>query len=266
MLKSNGCLLVGVLVRNIHVLNEIVEVHPKWEWCIRMLALTVIIIRCGISLSWDHLEEAMAITLSLGFLTAVVESAAIAIAAIFLLEWSVPIALICGFVLTAVSPAVVVPVMLELRNREPLFEIIGVTVAELVIGVLIGLFVGWILWWFPISYVVNSSVCRTLLLATVTSATVLGGNVLGFSSAGIVSATLICFVAGVRWKTDNDDKAALAPSITALAVSTTDLKDEIHTAKSSIEDMHYIGKTSNGITGIGIKATKLDDAIQSQRF
>ncbi|KIH60492.1 hypothetical protein ANCDUO_09260, partial [Ancylostoma duodenale] len=32
------------------------------------------------------------------------------------------------------------------------------------------------------------------------------GNVLGFPSAGIIAATLICFVAGIRWKTDNDDK------------------------------------------------------------
>ncbi|KIH58719.1 hypothetical protein ANCDUO_11072, partial [Ancylostoma duodenale] len=64
----------------------------------------------------------------------------------------------------------------------------------------------WLLWWFPISYIDNSSVCRTLLLATVPSAAVLGGNVLGFPSAGIIAATLICFVAGIRWKTDNDDK------------------------------------------------------------
>ncbi|KAK6030886.1 hypothetical protein OSTOST_02969, partial [Ostertagia ostertagi] len=64
----------------------------------------------------------------------------------------------------------------------------------------------WILWWFPISYVNNSSVCRTLLLATVPSAFVLGGSVLGFLSGGIAAAVLITFVAGIRWKTDNDDK------------------------------------------------------------
>lgn len=37
-----------------------------------------------------------------------------------------------------------------------------------------------------------------------------GGNVLGFPSGGIIAATLICFVAGIRWKTDNDDKVCYA--------------------------------------------------------
>ncbi|KAK6061396.1 hypothetical protein COOONC_00932, partial [Cooperia oncophora] len=64
----------------------------------------------------------------------------------------------------------------------------------------------WIFWWFPISYVNNSSVCRTLLLATVSSAFVLGGSVLGFMSGGIAATVLITFIAGIRWKTDNDDK------------------------------------------------------------
>ncbi|VDO59238.1 unnamed protein product [Haemonchus placei] len=65
---------------------------------------------------------------------------------------------------------------------------------------------GWILWWFPISYVNNSSVCRTLLLATVPSVFVLGGSTLGFLSGGIAATVLMCFVAANRWKTDSDYK------------------------------------------------------------
>ncbi|EYC22788.1 hypothetical protein Y032_0016g2947 [Ancylostoma ceylanicum] len=238
-----GCLLVGLLVKNITVLDEIFHVNPRWEWCIRTLALTVILVRCGIGLSWDYLKDAMGVTLSLGFITAAIESGAIALAAVFIFGWSASMALICGFVLTAVSPAVTVPVMLDLQSQglgtrkgiptlvlasatldnifcitafsaattivfstEPLAEVIAVTAAQVIIGAIAGLFFGWLLWWFPISYIDNSSVCRTLLLATVPSAAVLGGNVLGFPSAGIIAATLICFVAGIRWKTDNDDK------------------------------------------------------------
>ncbi|WKY08556.1 hypothetical protein Q1695_007797 [Nippostrongylus brasiliensis] len=238
-----GCLLVGLLVKNILVLNEIFDVNPRWEFCIRTLALTVILIRCGIGLSWEYLKEAMAVTLSLGILTAAVESGVIAVAAIFIFGWSVPMALICGFVLAAVSPAVTVPVMLDLQEQglgtrkgipslvlasttldnifcvtafsvatttvfssEPLGEIIGTTIAQLVVGAIVGLVVGWILWWFPVSYVNNSSVCRTLLLLTIPSATVLGGSVLGFPSAGIIAASLMTFVAATRWRIDNDDK------------------------------------------------------------
>ncbi|KAK5979404.1 hypothetical protein GCK32_000641 [Trichostrongylus colubriformis] len=238
-----GCLLVGLLVKNITALDDIFYVNPRWEWCIRTLALTVILIRSGISLNWDYLKDAMGVALALGIVTAAVESGIIAIAAVFIFGWSVPISLICGVVLAAISPAVTVPVMLDLQSQglgtrkgiptlalatatldnifcitvfsiitaivfstEPLSEVIGITIAQLVAGAFIGLILGWILWWFPISYVNNSSVCRTLLLATVPPAFVLGGSVLGFLSGGIAAAVLTSFVAGFRWKIDNDDK------------------------------------------------------------
>ncbi|PIO74624.1 hypothetical protein TELCIR_03364 [Teladorsagia circumcincta] len=57
------------------------------------------------------------VALALGIVTAVVESGVIAIAAIFIFGWSVPISLICGVVLAAISPAVTVPVMLDLQNQ-----------------------------------------------------------------------------------------------------------------------------------------------------
>ncbi|KAJ1361586.1 Sodium/hydrogen exchanger 9B2 [Parelaphostrongylus tenuis] len=62
-------------------------------------------------------EKYKVVTLSLGILTAAVESCVIAIAAIFVFGWSIPMAFTCGFVLTAVSPAVIVPVMLELQSQ-----------------------------------------------------------------------------------------------------------------------------------------------------
>ncbi|PIO74623.1 hypothetical protein TELCIR_03363 [Teladorsagia circumcincta] len=49
--------------------------------------------------------------------TAAIESAAIALAAVLIFGWSIPIALMCGVVLAAISPAVTVPVMLDLQTR-----------------------------------------------------------------------------------------------------------------------------------------------------
>ncbi|XGW28407.1 hypothetical protein V3C99_008300 [Haemonchus contortus] len=238
-----GCLLVGLLVKNIVALNEIFDVNPRWEWCLRTLALTVILIRCGISLNWEFLKEKMGVTCALGILTTAVESCSIAVAARFIFEWSVSISIICGLVLAAISPAVTVPVMLDLQSRglgsrkgiptivlasatldnifcitafsivttiafstNSLFEVVSITVAELVAGIFIGMILGWILWWFPISYVNNSSVCRTFLLATVPSVFVLGGSTLGFLSGGIAATVLMCFIAANRWKTDSDYK------------------------------------------------------------
>ncbi|CAJ0603128.1 unnamed protein product [Cylicocyclus nassatus] len=238
-----GSLLVGLLVKNIVVLNEIFYIHPRWEWVIRTLALTIILIRCGIGLNWDYLKEAMGATLGLGLMTAAIESAAIILAAIFIFKWSVPMAFITGFVMAAVSPAVTVPIMLDLQSQglgtrkgiptlalgsaaldnvfcitafsvasaiifstAPLAQVIVANVAEIIIGIFIGICAGWLLWWFPISYVENASVCRTLLLASICSAAVLGGQVLGFQSAGLIIAVLTSFVAGIRWKIDNDDK------------------------------------------------------------
>ncbi|KHJ90919.1 hypothetical protein OESDEN_09226, partial [Oesophagostomum dentatum] len=98
-------------------LNEIFYVNPRWEWCIRTLALIVILIRCGIGLDWDYLRDSMGATLSLGFITAAIESAVIILAAFFLFGWSLPISFICGFIMAAVSPAVTVPVMLDLQSQ-----------------------------------------------------------------------------------------------------------------------------------------------------
>ncbi|KAK6061395.1 hypothetical protein COOONC_00931, partial [Cooperia oncophora] len=57
------------------------------------------------------------VAFALGIVSAIVESGIIAIAAIFIFGWSVPISLICGVVLAAISPAVTVPVMLDLQNQ-----------------------------------------------------------------------------------------------------------------------------------------------------
>uniref|UniRef100_A0A0N4X205 Na_Ca_ex domain-containing protein n=1 Tax=Haemonchus placei TaxID=6290 RepID=A0A0N4X205_HAEPC len=50
-------------------------------------------------------------------LTTSVETCSIAVAATFIFGWSVSISIICGLVLAAISPAVTVPVMLDLQNR-----------------------------------------------------------------------------------------------------------------------------------------------------
>ncbi|CAJ0603133.1 unnamed protein product [Cylicocyclus nassatus] len=215
-----GCLLVGIIVNNVGFLREVFYINARWEWCIRALALTVILIRGGIGLDWFYLRRALGITFRIGFITAAVESGTIAAAAVYLFGWPVYMGLLCGFVMAAVSPAVTVPIMLDLQKQaldtrkgtptlvlasaalDNIFCITAFSITATVISA-----ASWLIWWFPIENVEHRAVCRVFLLLFICSAAVLGGQVLGFQSAGIMATVLICFMAGVRWKNNNNGKS-----------------------------------------------------------
>uniref|UniRef100_A0A158PCH7 Na_H_Exchanger domain-containing protein n=1 Tax=Angiostrongylus cantonensis TaxID=6313 RepID=A0A158PCH7_ANGCA len=137
------------------------------------------------------------------------------------------------FCITAFSVTVTI-----VSSSEPLIEVVGVTVAQLVIGTVIGLSL--VTCWEDAVLDNVDEECDRLIehlhvrakqqrtkvklaiqcrqpikdyfkerkAAAMHEAAEGGksGNVLGFPSAGIVAATLICFLVGVRWKTDSDDK------------------------------------------------------------
>ncbi|WP_072622479.1 cation:proton antiporter [Spirulina major] len=84
------------------------------QW--RSLAVMVILMKAGLGLDQDKLQQQGTVALRLGILPATGEAIAVAIAAMVLLQFDFPTALLLGCILGAESPAVIVPGMLRLKQ------------------------------------------------------------------------------------------------------------------------------------------------------
>jgi len=111
-----GMLLAGVAVRNVP--GDLLEALPdSWSLVLRLLALTVILLRAGLGMDLDALVALRASLVRLAFLPNLSEAFTVAIAAKLVLDLPLLWGLLLGFVVAAVSPAVVVPSLLDLQQR-----------------------------------------------------------------------------------------------------------------------------------------------------
>ena len=83
---------------------------------LRTVAVMVILMRAGLGLDRDKLVQQGTVALRLGFLPALSEAIAISIIAIWLFQFDWLTGLLLGCVISAESPAVIVPGMLRLKN------------------------------------------------------------------------------------------------------------------------------------------------------
>jgi len=112
-----GMLLVGVAVGPF-VLGWISPDLARVSADLRMIALIVILLRAGFELSKDTLKKVGMRATLFSFVPAVFEGAAITFLARWLLGFTWLEGAILGSVLAAVSPAVVVPLMIEFMERR----------------------------------------------------------------------------------------------------------------------------------------------------
>ncbi|OKH30786.1 sodium:proton antiporter [[Phormidium ambiguum] IAM M-71] len=83
---------------------------------LRTIAVMVILMKAGLGLDREKLAQQKTVALRLGFLPATCEAIAIAIAAIWLLKFDFATGLLLGCIISAESPAVIVPGMLRLKS------------------------------------------------------------------------------------------------------------------------------------------------------
>ncbi len=114
--KIIGMLAVGILLGPF-VLDLLDDKILSVSSDLRQIALIVILIKAGLSLNVSDLKKVGRPAILMSFLPAVFEIGAVALFAPYLLPVSRLDALIMGAVLGAVSPAVVVPRMVELNEK-----------------------------------------------------------------------------------------------------------------------------------------------------
>ncbi len=84
---------------------------------LKSFALIVILLRAGLGLNKDALKKNGRIAVLMAFLPCLVEGAAITVAMMLIFRFSLFVSGLTGFMLAAVSPAVIVPSMLDLKAR-----------------------------------------------------------------------------------------------------------------------------------------------------
>ncbi len=110
-----GMILVGILLSP-QMTNLIDYNILKIADDLRSMAVVVILMRAGLGLDKDKLIQQGSVALRLGFLPAIAETLVIAVAAIFIFKFDFITGLLLGCIISAESPAVIVPGMLRLKS------------------------------------------------------------------------------------------------------------------------------------------------------
>ncbi|AVP62483.1 MULTISPECIES: cation:proton antiporter [Clostridium] len=111
-----GMLILGIIIGS-HGLNWLSKDILNASSDLRKIALIVILLRAGLGLNKDELKLVGKTALKLSCIPGIIEGLFIAIASVKLLGFSFIQGGLLGFIIAAVSPAVVVPQMLNLIDK-----------------------------------------------------------------------------------------------------------------------------------------------------
>ena len=110
-----GMIIVGILL-GAEVTNLVEPSVLEIADDLRAIAVMVILMRAGLGLDRDKLLKQGNVALRLGILPAITEAIAVALVAIWLFQFDLLTGLLLGCVVSAESPAVIVPGMLRLKS------------------------------------------------------------------------------------------------------------------------------------------------------
>lgn len=112
-----GMLFAGILLGP-YVLNLLDADLLRVSQDIRTFALIVILMRAGLGIKKEQIKKVGAVALRISSIPCILEGLTITALAYYLLNFSFAEAGMLGFIIAAVSPAVVVPSMLDLKEKR----------------------------------------------------------------------------------------------------------------------------------------------------
>lgn len=233
-----GMLVAGIVLRNIKFF-EVSGTYREIVVVTREIALTVILIKAGLGLDAKALKKLSFVVLKLAFVPCIIEAAGAALFCYVILgmpwEWG----FLLGFVLSAVSPAVVVPTLLKLSEggygeskgistmviaASSLDDIVAISAfgiflgfatnsgdndvmhhllkapKEIALGVVFGVVWGLISSWLPHKEDKFVVFKRVFMIGGGGLFSVLGSQMIGYTGAGPLSCIISAFVACLCWK------------------------------------------------------------------
>ncbi|XP_040567434.1 sodium/hydrogen exchanger 9B2 [Lepeophtheirus salmonis] len=112
-----GMIVTGIFFENLNLLEKDENVWPQTSSKLRSLALVIILLKAGLGLDPKALKKLSGIVFRLAFIPCCIETLFVGIAGYLIVGLPWTWSFLLGFVLSAVSPAVVVPSMLDLQAR-----------------------------------------------------------------------------------------------------------------------------------------------------
>ncbi|KAM8808470.1 sodium/hydrogen exchanger 9B2-like [Eudromia elegans] len=238
-----GMLLAGFFIRNTPVISDIIRINIHWSAALRNIALSIILTRAGLGLDPKALKKLKAVCLRLSFGPCISETCTAAVSAYLFMHLPWQWGFILGFVLGAVSPAVVVPSMLILQAggygvekgvptllmaAGSIDDILAITgfntclgiafssgstlynvlrgVLEVAVGIAAGAILGMFLRYFPSRDQASLAWKRSYFVLGLAMFAVFGSTRFGFPGSGGLCTLVLAFVASVGW---SDDKRAV---------------------------------------------------------
>ncbi|XP_062992165.1 sodium/hydrogen exchanger 9B2-like [Elgaria multicarinata webbii] len=238
-----GMLMAGFLIRNIPFTSEVVHINVKWGATLRNIALSIILALAGLGLDSKALNKLKGVCFRLSLGPCIIEACSAAVLSHFIMQLPWEWGFMLGFVLGAVSPAIVVLSMLMLQARGygvdkgiptlliaagSLDDIVAITgfntflgiafstgstfnnllrgVMEVAIGAGAGGLLGIFIWYFPSkdqAYVVWK---RAFFVLGLSVFTLLGSKYFGFPGSGGLCTIVLAFLGGMAW---SDEKKAV---------------------------------------------------------
>ncbi|KAI3353166.1 hypothetical protein L3Q82_019724, partial [Scortum barcoo] len=234
-----GMLLMGFLLRNIPVITDGVYIDFRWSASLRNIALAVILTRAGLGLDPTALRKLKGVCIRVATGPCIIETCTTALISHFLMGLPWVWGFILGFVLGAVSPAVVVPSMLLLQKDgygveqgiptllmaagsfDDILAITGFTtclgmafatgstwynllrgVLEVAGGMVAGILLGFLIQYFPSVDQKHVVMKRSFLVLGLSVFAVFGSGVAGFPGSGGLCTLVLAFLAGLGWGTE----------------------------------------------------------------
>ncbi|KAG8519399.1 Sodium/hydrogen exchanger 9B1, partial [Galemys pyrenaicus] len=231
-----GMLLAGFTIRNAPFFSKFVLINSEWSSALRNTALTIILIRAGLGLDPKALKEMKGVCLRLSMGPCLIEACSTAVISHFLMNFPWQWGFLLGFVVGAVSPAIVVPSMLLLQEKgygikkgiptvliaassvddimaitgfntcysivfssDDLLQNLLLSFRDIFIGVLIGAVLGIFLRYFPSRDQADLALKRAFLVLSMCVSAVLGSHRTGLHAAGGLCTLVLTFASGVNW-------------------------------------------------------------------
>jgi NhaP-type Na+/H+ or K+/H+ antiporter len=137
-------LILGVLGR-----DRAPASYPELEPFLKSFALIVILLRAGLGIHRETLNRTGRTALLMSFIPGLMEGGALTVVLHILFDFAWPVAGLCAFMLAAVSPAVIVPSMLDLlergygkKNEVPTIVLAGASVDDVFAITVFSFFLG----------------------------------------------------------------------------------------------------------------------------
>jgi len=214
------------------------DLDPYISRTLRQICLTVILLMAGLELDPVALSRLSGMVVRATFIPCLVEATAVAVLSNLILGLPWTVGFMLGFILAAVSPAVIIPALMSLSGRgygvakgiptlviaacaaddvvaisgfgiflgvtfslgSPLWKLILHGPIEVVIGVSFGVFWGIICQWIPHKDHRHVAFFRWLILFGGGLIALFGAHLIHYDGAGGLASIIMAFVAGMQWR------------------------------------------------------------------